>query len=168
MVELPTISAGDVAALGKLRADRFPRIVVVYGFANQRTLRTLMDAGIVCLKSAATPGELVRNLEVAAEGLALVDLIDRQALPSNRFSPESVAQLAALSPKLQCECPNHIAQLVMDISAFERYSMECEDQDPEERALHARLRLIAANARALFEEAIAEVAEHEGLPLEEI
>ena len=46
--------------------------------------------------------------------------------------------------------------------------MECEDQDPKERALHARLRLIAANARALFEEAVVEVAEHEGLSLTEL
>lgn len=168
MIELPTLPAAEVAALLKLRRDQFPRVVVVYGFANQKTLRTLMDGGVVCLKSSATPAELLRNLEVSVEGMALVDLIDREALPGQRYSPESVAQLAALAPKLQCECPNHIAQLVMDISAFERYSMECEDQDPAERALHARLRLLSAHARALFEEAIAEVAEHEGIALAEL
>ena len=46
--------------------------------------------------------------------------------------------------------------------------MECEDQDPKERLLHARLRLITANARALFEEAMAEVAANEGLELNEL
>lgn len=168
MVELPTINTGDVARLTQLRRDHFPRVVVVYGFANQKTLRMLMDGGVVCLKNSSTPAELLRNLEVSAEAESLVNLIDREALPSQRFSPESIAQLAALSPKIQCECPNHIAQLVMDISAFERYSMECEDLDPSERALHARLRLISAHARALFEEAMAEVAEHEGLSLVEL
>lgn len=168
MVELPTLSERTVAHLTRLRSTIFPRVVVVYGFANQKTLRTLMDGGVVCLKSSATVDELVRNLEVIAEERSLVDLIDREALPSHRYAPESIAQLAALSPKIQCECPNHIAQLVMDISAFEQYSMECEDQDPAERALHARLRLIAAHARALFEEAVAEVAAHEGLSLSEL
>ena len=168
MVELPTISAGDVARLTQLRREHFPRMVVVYGFASQKTLRMLMDGGVVCLKNSATPAELLGNLEVSTERESLLDLIDREALPSQRFSAESIAQLAALSPKIQCECPNHIAQLVMDISAFERYSMECEDQDPGERALHARLRLISAHARALFEVAIAEVAEHEGLSLVEL
>ena len=105
---------------------------------------------------------------MAADGVSLVDLIDGEALPSQRFSAQSVAQLAAMAPKLQCECPNHIAQLVMDITAFERYSMECEDQNPADRAMHARLRLISAHARALFEAAIAELAEHEGLSLEEL
>ena len=62
----------------------------------------VMDGGVVCLKNSATPAELLRNLEVSAEGMALVDLIDREALPAQRYSPESVAQLAALAPKLQC------------------------------------------------------------------
>ena len=168
MVELPTLSELSVSQLTRLRRATYRRVVVVYGFASQKTLRTLMDGGVVCLKHSATAEELVRNLEVAPQTRSLVDLIDREALPAHRFTPESIAELAALSPKLQCECPNHIAQLVMDISAFEQYSMECEDQDPAERALHARLRLIAANARALFEEAVAEVAAHEGLSLSEL
>ncbi len=168
MVELPTLPGDEVARLIQLRRDQFPRVVVVYGFANQKTLRTLMDGGVVCLKNSATPAELLRNLEVVSSGVSLIDLIDREGLPAQRFSAETVAQLAAMAPNLQCECPNHIAQLVMDISAFERYSMECEDLDPADRALHARLRLISAHARALFEEAIAELVEHEGLSVEEL
>ena len=58
--------------------------------------------------------------------------------------------------------------LLLDISAFEQYCMECEDQDPKERLLHARLRRSTANARALFEEAMAEVAANEGLELNEL
>jgi DNA-binding transcriptional MerR regulator len=168
MVELPTIPADAVARLSALRREHFPRVVVVYGFASRKTLRSLMDAGVVCLKNSSASSELLSNLEVTADGISLLDLIDREALPSQRFSAESVARLAAMAPNLQCECPNHIAQLVMDISAFERYSMECEDQNPADRALHARLRLISAHARALFEQAIAELAEHEGLSLEEL
>lgn len=168
MIELPTIPNDLAASLQALRRDRYPRVVVVYGFANHKTLRMLMDSGVVCLKNSATPTELIRNLDLATDGLALVDQIDPEALPARRFSAESVAQLAAMAPKLQCECPNHIAQLVMDISAFERYSLECEDLNPADRAVHARLRVLSANARALFEEAIAELAEHEGLVLEEL
>ena len=50
MVELPTISAADVSHLVRLRGMSFARVVAVYGFASQKTLRALMDAGIVCLK----------------------------------------------------------------------------------------------------------------------
>ena len=168
MIELPTIPTSAAVKPQTLRRDCYPRVVVVYGFASQRTLRTLLDSGVVCLKSSATPAELLGNLELLADGNTLIDQIDPEALPSRRFSAETVATLAAMAPKLQCECPNHIAQLVMDISAFEQYSLECEDQNPADRAVHARLRLLSANARSLFEQAIAELAAHEGISLQEL
>ncbi len=165
-LEFPTISEADVQALIRIRRDHFDHVVVVYGFANRKTLRRLLDAGLLCLKAPVSAEELLRSLAVVVEGRSL--LANLEAVPAHRFSQASIARLAALSPKLQCECPNHIAQLLLDISAFEQYSMECEDTDPAERALHARLRLIAANARSLFEEAMAEVAENEGLVLDEL
>jgi DNA-binding transcriptional MerR regulator len=168
LVELPTISDDDVRHLLALPREHIARRLVVYGFASRKTLERLMDGGAVCLKSSAATAEMLRNLESEPEGPSLLDVIRLNPLPSHRFSAGSVARLAALSPKLECECPNHIAQLVQDISAFEQYSLECEDRDPAERALHGRMRLLAANARALFEEAMAELARNEGLDLEEL
>ncbi|MEM8766585.1 MAG: MerR family transcriptional regulator [Pseudomonadota bacterium] len=165
-VELPTITEADVQSLITVRREHFDHVVVVYGFANRKSLRRLLDSGLLCLKAPVGAEELLQSLAVVVEGRTV--LANLEAVPAHRFSQASIARLAALSPKLQCECPNHIAQLLLDISAFEQYSMECEDTDPAERALHARLRLIAANARSLFEEAMAEVAENEGLELEEL
>lgn len=168
VVELPTVSERDIDRLADLRREGFVRVVVVYGFASQATLRKLLNSGILCLKGPTTADELLRNLDLPQERISVLEALEENAIPAHRFSQESIAQLVAMSPKLQCECPNHIAQLVLDISAFEQYSLECEDSDPGERALHARLRVVAANARALFEEAMSMVAENEGLPLEEI
>ena len=168
VVELPTVSEPSIARLAELRRQAFARVVVVYGFAAQATLRKLLNAGVLCLKGPTTADELLRNLDLPDDRATVLEALAENAIPAHRFTEESIAKLAALSPQLQCECPNHIAQLVLDISAFEQYSLECEDSDPAERALHARLRLVAANARALFEEAVAIVAESEGLPLEEI
>ena len=168
VVELPTVSERSIDRLAALRRGGFARVVAVYGFAAQATLRRLLNAGVLCLKGPTTADELLRNLELPEASVTVLEALEQGAIPAHRFSEESIARLAALSPKLQCECPNHIAQLVLDISAFEQYSLECEDSDPAERLLHARLRLVAANARALFEEAVAIVAENEGLPLEEI
>ena len=88
MVELPTIPAELVATLQRAcGASGCPRVVVVYGFANQKTLRTLMDSGVVCLKKLGhRQTELMRNLELAAEDMALVDLIDREALPAQTLT----------------------------------------------------------------------------------
>lgn len=168
VVELPTLRELSIDSLLRLRRDSFARVIVVFGFASQKSIRRLLDGGILCLKAPVNTGELLRNLQLPDERASVLEVLEDKAIPAYRFSSEAIARLAALSPKLQCECPNHIAQLLLDISAFERYSMECEDSDPAERALHARLRLISANARALFEEAMADVAENENLELDEL
>jgi len=168
VVELPTITESALNSLARLRRDSFERVIVVYGFASRKTLSRLTDSAIVAIKAPANPADLLRNLRVTSSAGAPLEALQQQSIPARRFSTQAIARLAALSPDLQCECPNHIAQLLLDISAFEQYSQECEQSDPQERALHARLGSIAAHARALFEEAMANVAAHEGMELEEL
>lgn len=168
ILEMPTIQQPAAPAITGLRRRGIGRVVVVYGFAARSTLRQLLDGGVLCLKAPVSAAELLRHLKQPSDTRSVLAVLEGEPLPAHRFSAESIARLAALSPKLQCECPNHIAQLLLDIGAFEQYSLECEDSDPQERNLHARLRLIAANARALFEEAMAIVAANEGLELDEL
>jgi DNA-binding transcriptional MerR regulator len=167
VVELSTLSGESCARLLELRQETYERVVVVYGFAARATLRMLLDGGVVCLKAPVDGQEVIRALAQADAPGVMAALAD-PTIPAPRFSADSIARLAAIAPSIRCECPNHIAQLLTDISAFEEYSMLCEQADPADRVLHARLRLIAANARALFEEAMENVARAEGVELEEL
>ncbi len=167
VVELSTLSGESCARLLELRQGTYQRVIVVYGFAARATLKMLLDGGIVCLKAPVDGAEVLRAL-AQSEAPGVVAALADPTIPSPRFSADSIARLAAMAPSIRCECPNHIAQLLTDISSFEEYSMLCEQADPADRALHARLRLIAANARALFEEAMENVARAEGLELEEL
>jgi len=168
VVELPTVTKAALGSLARLRRDSFERVIVVYGVASRKTLSQLAESGIDCTKGPVSAEELLRNLQMDRSSESTRQAVQWHTIPARRFSAQVIASLAALSPKLQCECPNHIAQLVLDISAFEQYSQECEQADPQERVLHARLHTIAAHARALFEQAMAEVAAHEGIELKEL
>jgi hypothetical protein len=64
---------------------------------------------------------------------------------------------------VECECPQHLAQLVTDLSAFEIYSAKCANRDDDDAALHRYLHQTTAQARALIEAALLQVAEAEGL-----
>ncbi|HEY5681271.1 MAG TPA: MerR family transcriptional regulator [Pseudomonadales bacterium] len=167
VVELSTLSEESCGRLLELRRGVYQRVIVVYGFAARTTLQMLLDGGIVCLKAPVDGQEVLRAL-AQSEAPGVVAALADPTIPAPRFSPDSIARLAAMAPAIRCECPNHIAQLLTDISAFEEYSKLCEQGDPADRVLHARLRLIAANARALFEEAMENVARAEGLELEEL
>jgi hypothetical protein len=66
---------------------------------------------------------------------------------------------------IKCECPHHLVDLIMSLSAFEAYSAACESRSREDAALHAKLHVTAARARALLEQALADVVAMEGIEL---
>lgn len=168
VIELPTLNDRLVAALLTARRRAFSRLIVVYGFATRARVAQLDAGGVYCLMAPIDLEEILNRLGAPARRRAAVELLANPALPPPRFAPESIARMAALAPKIACECPQHVARLLTEVSAFETYSRECEDGDPAERELHARLRLIAAHARALLEEGLANIARTEGVALEEL
>jgi hypothetical protein len=80
-----------------------------------------------------------------------------------RFTDRSLHEIAALSPTISCECPRHLAELVMQLSAFETYSDECVSTSPTDAALHRYLGDIANRAREIIETALERVTHTEGL-----
>ncbi len=82
-----------------------------------------------------------------------------------RWSDQTLVSIANRSSAVACECPRHIAELLMQLSHFESYSIACESRNPADSELHAYLSRISASARALFESAMEQVAQREGIPL---
>ena len=86
-------------------------------------------------------------------------------MPARRFDDATLAEFAGLSSDVACECPSHVADLLMQIASFERYSAHCASRNPEDLELHTSLQRVAGAARILFETALQRVAAAEGLPL---
>jgi DNA-binding transcriptional MerR regulator len=82
-----------------------------------------------------------------------------------RFADLALTEFAGLSSAIACECPGHLAQLLLQISNFEKYSGDCAHRSPADAQLHAYLQRTAGSARMLFEAALEHVAIAEGLPL---
>lgn len=85
--------------------------------------------------------------------------------PPRRFDDATVTEWAGLSSGIACECPSHVAELLMQTAAFEAYSADCADRSPADAELHAYLHRVAGAARVLFETALARVAAAEGWSL---
>ena len=88
-------------------------------------------------------------------------------VPAPKLSRETITRIALSAPKMRCECPHHLADIVLSLRAFEEYSEECENRNAEDAELHHYLWLSAARARAHFEDAIIRVAEVEGISLDD-
>jgi hypothetical protein len=82
-----------------------------------------------------------------------------------RFTREQLGRLAEISTAIDCECPHHLSQLVSSLVAFEEYSARCESRDDEDAAMHRLLHRETGRARALMEEALAELVAHENIAL---
>jgi MerR family transcriptional regulator, light-induced transcriptional regulator len=158
-------------------ASRIPRVAVVYGYAAEPVLRRLRDGGVELTRAPLAADELHALLRprAGAAGVAAgapagapagTSLL-RSPAPPRRFDDEALARFAAASSTVACECPRQVAEIVMQLSAFETYSADCTSRSPADAQLHAYLADVAGSARALFEQALERIALAEGLVLAE-
>ena len=158
-----------------MRASGAKQGALLYGFGATATCDALTDAGFFVLREAQDDRALavwlrgladVRSRETGEIGdrPAWTPMIDGQIAP-RRYDDAALTDFASLSSTIACECPRHIAELLMQLSHFEAYSADCEHQSPADASLHAYLGKVAGTARALFESALERVAIEEGLML---
>lgn len=169
---LDAASLRQFAAL--LRAGQSARGVLVYRFGRTSDVEKARASNIVLLRSPVTTDELLaavvracatrkrtrkRPVPVAHESQWRFD----GPVAPRRFTPQQLSSLANITSTVECECPQQLAELVGDLTAFEVYSGNCASKNDEDAALHRYLHQTTAQARALIEEALERVAVAEGL-----
>ncbi len=174
VLEYPTVRdgcAGEVHRL--LQRLGAQRAVVIYGFGARDVVRQLDTVritplrapfGLSDLRRACLEENVVMNERPAMELLPPV-ASTADAVPPLRYSAERLARIASISTSLHCECPQHVADLLFSLLAFERYSQECENRNPADAALHHYLHLTTARARSMMEEALGRVLTAEQIDL---
>ena len=164
LVHLSTLQAESAArVLALARRLGATRIVVLYGFAPEPAAQALRDGGAAARREPVADAELALLLAPLRPPAGLAPT--GGPIPPRRFSDEALAQIAARSTTVACECPRHVAELVEQLASFEVYSAECASRNADDAALHADLNRVAATARALFEGALERIAIAEGFEL---
>lgn len=168
LLDFPVLSEAQVPVLVQARRSGLLAMAVVYEVGSRRVIERLSDAGIVCLRAPVSNAELGGQLRAFRSRLTdnepVLEQIDTDhSVPPPRFARTTLLDLTRLAPSLKCECPNHVARLLLEITAFENYSLECESIDAESRDLHNFLRTVSANARSQIEAALERVLAHEGI-----
>jgi len=172
LIHAPTLHPGwqaeiDAAAPG-LRA--LPT-AVLYGFAADNVCAELAAAGMRLLREPQNDtvlGQWLRSLAGPVPAHPQPFALAPSALapaPQRRWNDDTLSGFAALSTTIACECPRHIAELLLQLTRFEDYSAECANRNTADAALHAYLGQVAGLTRAQFETALEQVAAAEGLSL---
>ena len=176
-LEVPVIDEATTNDLIRmLNASGATGGILVYSFATRRQIEHARTAGIVTLRAPADPEDLAAAGRRALGGTPPPRRRDsgpaanedsvwqfEGEIPRRRFDRRQLTRLAMTSSAIECECPQHLCQLVASLSAFEIYSDQCESRNDEDVALHRYLHHATAQARSLIEAALERVAEAEGL-----
>lgn len=159
----------DVAAqMLEMRGRLHARIAAVsYAYGNAEPTETLRLAGVRLYRAPLTAVESRQLAEDLQAGVAAMDATGADAIGARvprRFGDEELERLMSRSAIVQCECPQHLGELIMRLDAFERYSNDCMSRSVDDAALHRHLGDVTNRARAMLESALVRVLgaqEHE-------
>ena len=143
-------------------------MVVEYGYASRQHEQDLRAIGCQLVRAPMNMNELSTlcgALHPNVEPGGTIAFKPNHAAPRRRFDNKALAEIATTSVALNCECPHHIADLLVQLGNFEIYSAECESRSPADAALHRYLAQITGNARAMMEIALERIVEAEGIVL---
>ncbi len=159
LVHLPSLqpaSAERALALGA--ALHAGAVVVLYAFGAEAVAASLRAAGATVCREPISGPELAlviaSTCSAPAPGSAGAAVA---AVAARRFSDEALAELAERPTDIACECPRHLAEIVLQLVSFEHYSDDCGSRSPADAALHRHLSGLAGAARTLFEQALERV-----------
>ena len=174
LLEMSELDDSMVPAICALRAQSGVAVVVLYRFCASATIRQLRTQGCLVARAPADVAEIVllchSALPQPPQVQVQVPVQTQQAAPSpspalRRFDDQALAELAAASSSIYCECPRHLSEILLMLNSFERYSQQCASRDAADALLHEQLSHAAGAARVLMEEALERLARAEALPL---
>jgi len=139
--------------------------LVIFNYGTKQSILDLEYAGVICLKGSVAAAEIYRACRSIKPTLPHSKPALNQSVTSPRFTNEQLSRIAALTSKIACECPNHLAELIINLSAFEKYSSECANRNQEDARLHSQLNQAAGASRLILEESLVRLMEIEGIEI---
>lgn len=158
------------------RALRPELTVIVYAFAKWDVIerlrgpqRQLMRAPVSAraLRSNML-GLIVKHLTQNPAKAVVTPLetglmrLEQQA-PMRRYNDMQLAALQDVRSAVNCECPNQVADLVLQLVAFETYSAQCQNKNEKDAQMHRLLARVTGHARAVMEYGLKELCAFEGI-----
>ena len=171
-IEAETLHPETVASVREVVSrTKAASTILLYRFSSSKTAMALARAipGLKLLSAPMESGQIRREVLLQLGSLfptAEVTPVVPEEIPERVYTTDQLLKFARVSTSVDCECPQHLAGLLQGLTAFEKYSRECEDRNPQDAALHSFLHKATANVRRKMEEALQHLAKVEGIELD--
>lgn len=182
IIERDSLFPEDIADIqAALEEFGMRRAIVVYRYAQDSVVKPLDIKRITALRAPVDASEIqlacIADVQLAlrsGRSEALPEFAPRAVgiddgaeddIPPRAFSDDQLVRIAKISSVVKCECPQHLANLLSGLFAFEKYSKQCESRNTEDAQLHAFLYRTTAKCRSQMEIALSEVLTQEGISI---
>ena len=168
LLEQASLSATEAKFLGEtLKSIQAQHKVLVYRYARQKDITHLRTLGVHTLK-APVDREILLNLfeRLKKPALTLARTTQSDEIPARIFSDVDINKAAALTSAIDCECPQHMAEIIKCLVDFEVYSNQCLTQDQASADMHRFIYQRTAQARVIMEDLMQVVLQQEGIDLD--
>ena len=166
VIEYPAIHEDNADEIRRIiRKSGVQHAIIIYGFSSSDILDSLQDVTrqVCLLQAPVSLDTLFREIRKNRSYPDIPTGTPDDGIPPRRFGITELVDITQASNVVKCECPQHLANIILQLTQFETYSALCENRDARDARLHARLRLMTARARNVMESALQEVIEAEGI-----
>jgi DNA-binding transcriptional MerR regulator len=170
LIQCHSLHAGVQVEIRRL-ADKSQasHVIVLYSFGQAPVIESLKHWGMIVRREPLPETEL-SELLLATLRVDLPTIANQgtlhAAIPPRKYDDMALLRVTGISTQVLCECPQHVAELITQLARFEQYSLDCLNKSTEDSRIHAQLSAISGTARAMFEDALEMVAQHEGIDLQ--
>ena len=169
LVQCPSLHAGVQNNIRRLvDKSQASHVIVLYSFGQAPVIESLKQWGMIVRREPLPETEL-SELLLATLRVDLPTITSQgtlhAAIPPRKYDDMALLRVTGISTQVLCECPQHVAELITQLARFEQYSLDCLNKSTEDARIHAQLSAISGTARAMFEDALEMVAQHEGIDL---
>jgi MerR family transcriptional regulator, light-induced transcriptional regulator len=174
VIELPFLDRTIARDLNSAELrKRAKRVIVIYAFSPSSIVSQLQRFGLSTLRAPVALDHIWQQCQL--NQTRHLDwqppewdprVASSDPVPPRLFTKEQLVRLSQITTSLECECPNHMAGVIEQLSAFEDYSAQCEVATVQDAALHGYLHQMTARARWLMEVALEKLADVEGIAID--
>jgi DNA-binding NarL/FixJ family response regulator len=173
LLDLGLLGPHPVERVRELEKKAMPETtIIIYSFAKRSVIEELRAEHRQVLRGPLK----MQDLRTALVNLIVRDMTTRPRKasqpvvpdtppPADIFKQEELARLQEIQSAVDCECPNHVSDVIIALKGFEEYSKQCENKDDADARMHEFLWRAAGHSRALMEHAMKELCRFEGIDL---
>ena len=158
IAEIPTINQGTFKTIQKiLKQSKATKLLCAYYFGKESDIATLttQDTGTISLP--------LNHSEITEWCSNNFSNYLKSTSTDRLLTDQDLANIVNAGSTINCECPRHLSDLIHKLTAFEKYSSECEARNAKDAEIHKELEATSAQSRYLLEEVLIKLAKVEGI-----